>query len=98
MKKRRLRSPDIADAVVMTTATHAATAIYGVSDDGGLNKQPKMGLPVVALSPVGAVSADGELQRQYGAGPSNSLILMLVQPQDISATMKVSRSALFCNR
>jgi hypothetical protein len=59
MKKRRLRSPDLADAVVMTMAADAATAIYGVSDDGGLNKQPKRGIPVVALFSVGAVSADG---------------------------------------
>jgi hypothetical protein len=97
MKKRRLRSPDIADAVVMTMAADAATVTYGVSDDGGLNKQPKRGLPVVALFPVEAVSADGDLQRRRRVGISNSLILMRVQHQDISVTRTVSRSALFCN-
>lgn len=87
-KTRRLLSPDIA----------AATVIYGVSDGGSWNKPLKRSPPVVALFPVGDVSADGELQRRSRARGSYSLIFMRVQPQNISATTAVSRSAVFCNR
>lgn len=48
MKKRGLRSPDIADAVVMTMAADAATAIYGISSSGSWNKPLKRGLRGVA--------------------------------------------------
>lgn len=48
LKKRGLRSPDIADAVVMTMAADAATALYGVSSSGNWNKPLKRNLKGVA--------------------------------------------------
>lgn len=48
MKRRGLRSPDLADAVVLTLASDAGTAIYGVSANGSWNKPLKRGLRGVA--------------------------------------------------
>lgn len=48
MRRRGLRSPDLADAVCLTMAADAATAIYGVSSTGSWNKPLKRGLKGVA--------------------------------------------------
>lgn len=48
MRKRGLRSPDLADAVVLTMAADAATAIYGVSARGSWNKPLRRNLKGVA--------------------------------------------------
>jgi len=48
LKKRGLRSPDLADAVVMTMAADAAVALYGSSSSGNWNKPMKRGLKGVA--------------------------------------------------
>lgn len=46
-KKRLRRSPDVADAFLMTFAADAGTAMYGSSAAGGWNKPLKRGLPTV---------------------------------------------------
>lgn len=48
MRKRGLRSPDLADAVCMTMAADAATAIYGVSANGSWNKPLRRNLAGIA--------------------------------------------------
>lgn len=48
MRKRGLRSPDLADAVCMTMAADAATAIYGVSASGSWSKPLKRNLAGIA--------------------------------------------------
>lgn len=48
MRKRGLRSPDLADAVCLTMADDAATAIYGVSSGGSWNKPIRRGLKGIA--------------------------------------------------
>jgi hypothetical protein len=48
MRRRGLRSPDLADAVCLTMAADAATAIYGVSASGSWNKPLRRGLKGVA--------------------------------------------------
>lgn len=48
MRKRGLRSPDLADAVVLTMAADAATAIYGVSANGSWAKPLKRNLAGIA--------------------------------------------------
>jgi phage terminase large subunit len=48
LRKRGLRSPDLADAVCLTLAGDASTAIYGVSASGSWNKPLKRGLKGVA--------------------------------------------------
>lgn len=48
MRRRGLRSPDLADAVCLTMAADAATAIYGVSSRGSWSKPLKRGLKGVA--------------------------------------------------
>lgn len=48
MRKRGLRSPDLADAVCLTMAADAATAIYGVSANGSWNKPLKRNLAGIA--------------------------------------------------
>lgn len=48
MRKRGLRSPDLADAVCLTMAADAATAIYGVAANGSWNKPLRRGLKGVA--------------------------------------------------
>lgn len=46
-KKRLRRSPDVADAFLLTFAADAATALYGVSAGGGWGKPLKRGVPIV---------------------------------------------------
>lgn len=46
-KKRLRRSPDVADAFLLTFAADAATALYGVSASGGWSKPLKRGVPIV---------------------------------------------------
>lgn len=46
-KKRLRRSPDVADAFLMTFASDAGTAIYGSSVTGSWNRPLKRGLPTV---------------------------------------------------
>lgn len=46
-KKRLRRSPDLADAFLMTFAGDAGTALYGVSAGGGWAKPLKRNLPIV---------------------------------------------------
>lgn len=46
-KKRLRRSPDVADAFLMTFASDAGTAIYGSSVTGSWNRPLKRNLPVV---------------------------------------------------
>lgn len=48
MRKRGLRSPDLADAVCLTMAADAATAIYGVSANGSWSKPLKRNLAGIA--------------------------------------------------
>jgi phage terminase large subunit len=48
MRKRGLRSPDLADAVCLTMAADAATALYGTSSNGNWNRPLKRGLKGVA--------------------------------------------------
>lgn len=48
MRKRGLRSPDLADAVCLTMAADAATAIYGVSANGSWNKPLRRNLAGIA--------------------------------------------------
>ena len=48
MKKRGIRSPDLADAVCLTFAADAATALYGTSSSGNWNRPMKRGLKGVA--------------------------------------------------
>lgn len=48
MRKRGLRSPDLADAVCLTMAADAATAIYGVSANGSWNKPLRRRLAGIA--------------------------------------------------
>lgn len=48
MRKRGLRSPDLADAVCMTMAADAATAIYGVSASGSWSRPLKRNLAGIA--------------------------------------------------
>lgn len=46
-KKRLRRSPDVADAFLLTFASEAGTALYGVGTAGGWNKPLKRGAPIV---------------------------------------------------
>jgi phage terminase large subunit len=48
MRKRGLASPDMADAVCLTMAADAATAIYGTSSAGGWNRPIRRNLKGVA--------------------------------------------------
>jgi hypothetical protein len=48
MRKRGLKSPDRADAVCLTLAGDASTALYGVSASGSWNKPLKRNLKGVA--------------------------------------------------
>lgn len=48
MRRRGLRSPDLADAVCMTMAADAATAIYGVSSSGSWSKPLRRNLAGLA--------------------------------------------------
>jgi hypothetical protein len=48
MRRRGLRSPDLADAVCMTMAADAATAIYGVSSSGSWSKPLRRNLAGIA--------------------------------------------------
>ena len=48
MRKRGLRSPDMADAVCLTMAADAATAIYGVAANGNWHKPLRRNLKGVA--------------------------------------------------
>lgn len=48
MRKRGLASPDMADAVCLTLAGEAATALYGVSSSGSWNRPLRRGLKGIA--------------------------------------------------
>mgnify|MGYP001197276849 CR=1 FL=1 len=48
MRKRGLRSPDLADAVCLTMADDAATAVYGVASTGAWSKPIRRGLKGIA--------------------------------------------------
>jgi phage terminase large subunit len=48
MRKRGLGSPDMADALCLTFASNAATALYGRSMTGSWNKAIKRGIPRIA--------------------------------------------------